>query len=306
MRICLFGGTGFLGRHFVAENARVPGREIRVVTRHPDRHPSSPNLAYVSGDLLSPATLIDAIGAGDTVVNLAYLQGRPAEENFQAADNLVRAALQRGVSQVLHCSTAVVVGRSSQDVITESSPAHPLTEYERVKLEIERRILSGLRGRIRTLVVRPTAIIGEGGSNLVAQIESLKRDTVLAQRLKLFLFAGRTMNLVCVENVVSAIEFLLSSPPSLDQETFIVSDDDSPQNTYPEVMRILAGRARVWSSTRLRHRFLFWSLMTLMGRSDTNLTRRYSSAKLKAQGWVPRVDFVAGLRGVARSAGLVV
>jgi nucleoside-diphosphate-sugar epimerase len=304
MRICLFGGTGFLGRHVIADADRVPGLAMRVVSRTPDRHAPAPNVTYVRGDLLSLDSLHGAIGEGDIVVNLAYLKDRPAEDNLKAIDNLLDAALNQRAALFLHCSTAVVVGRTDVDVVTETTATAPAIEYERVKLEIERRVLDRLKTRIRTVVVRPTAIIGRGGENLVPQIESVKGDARWKQRAKMALFAGRTMNMVCVENVVSAIEFLLSYPPPLDQEVFIVSDDDSPQNTYPEVMNVLAGRPPGSYSSRFEHRFLYRSLMAALGRSDTNLTRRYSSAKLKALGWTPRVEFADGLRRAAEGAGL--
>lgn len=102
------------------------------------------------------------------------------------------------------------------------------------------------------------------------------------------------MNLVSVENVVSALSFLIHTDRYIGKQVFIVSDDDAQSNNYIGVehifMRTLGISDYPAPRVLLSRTFLRIVLM-LIGKSNVDANRRYSSKKLEELGWVRLQDF---------------
>jgi nucleoside-diphosphate-sugar epimerase len=295
------GATGFLGRHFL--NAAAVGTlELRALVRgDPAARDPKAGVRYVPGDLLNPESLPPLFSHGGTVVHLAFLRG-PVEANLAVARHLASACVEAGVRRLVHCSTAVVVGRGGTHVIREDTPCRPQTDYERTKLEIEEVLLEVGRGRFEVTVLRPTAVFGPGGANLLTLAADLVRDRKLATYLKRSLYRRRRMNLVSVHNVVAALRFLAAKPGGVDREIFIVSDDDDPANNYADVERKLRRQLDL-PTERVPPLPLVSRLLPLLlrlrGRSNVDPHAAYSWEKLRLAGFEKPVAFAAALEEFA-------
>jgi nucleoside-diphosphate-sugar epimerase len=104
--------------------------------------------------------------------------------------------------------TATVVGRVRSNLISESTPCVPISEYEHAKLEIEEALLSETKGALAATVVRPVAVFGEGGQNLVHLAQRVANSNSFGRRLLAYVHGMRCMNLVASDNVIAAITFL--------------------------------------------------------------------------------------------------
>ena len=175
--IALTGASGFLGSHLLDILRHRKDTQIRVlipkneVLQMSDRH----NILVIEGDLLEPSTLEGFVERGSTVVNLAYLWDQTKEKNIEAMSNLVRACATGGIKRLIHCSTAVVAGRTSDEVVNESTICNPLNDYEKNKLEVERYILRASKDIFEIAILRPTAIFGPGGKNLLKLAEKFEK-----------------------------------------------------------------------------------------------------------------------------------
>jgi nucleoside-diphosphate-sugar epimerase len=91
----------------------------------------------VKGDLREPESLRGFLEQGCTVVNLVYLRDVGEGENIAAITNLLEACKSANMRRLVHCSTADVVGRVLDNLVTESTPCRPVTEYGITKLKME-------------------------------------------------------------------------------------------------------------------------------------------------------------------------
>lgn len=304
--IAITGASGYIGRHLVAELARLGKYEVRLLSRgsgSPDRQPApGANIRHFTGDLTQPESIADFIPAGATVVHLAYMWDAGESGNLQATQALIAQCAKAGAARLIHCSTAAVAGRVTETIVSEGLECRPVTEYGTTKLKIEQAVIAGARGRFDSVILRPTAVFGIDGEPLKKLAGDLARGSRLKNYAKSSLFGRRQMNLVHVANVVAAIVFMIGHPNPLDGGVFMVSDDDDRENNFAAVEgRLLQAFGRSsWRVPRLPvPLFVLEILLRLLGRNNVNPRTRYSPDKLLALGFVRPMGFVRGLTDYA-------
>ncbi len=110
-KICVLGGTGFVGRHLVARLANQ-GYHVRVLTRHPQRNRAIgvlPNTELVGADAGDLATLSQHFSGCDAVINLVgTLHEYPGQSfrdvHVELPRKTVEACRTAGVKRLLHMS----------------------------------------------------------------------------------------------------------------------------------------------------------------------------------------------------------
>ena len=296
---CITGGSGFLGRHLIPFLARDGCHRIKYLSRR-DRtiFPEFVNVELWLGDLLDEYTLAAFLERDAILIHLAYLANESREKNVAAITNLLAAAGKSGIAKFIHCSTAVVVGNAADEVIDENTPCRPQNEYERTKLQIEEILLGSCPVDLPLIILRPTAVFGKYGQNLNKLIEDLEKGSSVQNYIRKALFRDRDLNLVSVENVVEAICFLATDEKEVTKEIFIIADDDAKENNYAFVSRriesILAINVLPFPVLQLPNPLLSF-LLRVLGRSNTNIHRKYSSDKIAEWGWQKSHSFAERL-----------
>lgn len=279
--VVVIGASGFIGEHLLNSLAEREDIELRVLV-HRNRAKNHTNINFIEGDLMNPDSLDALLSKNCTVINLAYL----AQDNLDAMANLTMACVTNQVKRLIHCSTAVVAGRAGENWVTEDTPCIPVSEYEQTKLKMEAVLLEAAIGKFEVSILRPTAVFGPGGKNLLKLANELMTGNMWINYVRSCLFNRRSMNLVCVENVVAALRFLLESE-NIDREVFIISDDDSQINNYRDIEnRLLVNFMKSYPFPRVFvPEFLLGSLLRFVGKSNTNPSIKYSDQKLAALGF---------------------
>ncbi len=279
--VVVIGASGFIGEHLLKSLAQRKDIEVRVLV-HRSRIKSDDNINFIEGDLLKPDSLDVLLSKNCTVINLAYL----AQSNLEAMANLAMACAKNQIKRLIHCSTAVVVGRTCSNLVTESTVCAPASEYERTKLSMENIVLDAAIGKYEVTILRPTAVFGPGGKNLLKLANELLTQTPLINYIRSCLFNRRSMNLVCVENVVAALIFLLDAD-KVDREIFIISDDDSQLNNYRDIEdRLLATFGKPYFVPRVFFpEFFLVVMLRLAGKPNTNPSLKFSDKKLSSFGF---------------------
>jgi nucleoside-diphosphate-sugar epimerase len=279
--LVIIGASGFIGEHLLNVLAERNDIEIRVLV-HSNRSNKHANLSFIEGDLLRPDSLDALLSKNCTVINLAYL----VQGNLDAMTNLAMACARNQVKRLIHCSTAVVVGRAGVDWVTESTLCVPVSEYEQTKLQMEEILLEKAIGKFEITILRPTAVFGPGGKNLLKMANELLTRNLWVNYVKSCLFNRRSMNLVCVGNVVAALVFLVDAE-KVDREVFIISDDDSPVNNYRDIEdRLLANFGKSYFVPRVFiPKLCLGALLRLAGKSNINPSIKYSDQKLVRLGF---------------------
>jgi nucleoside-diphosphate-sugar epimerase len=145
MRVLVTGATGFIGSE-VASQLAAAGHRPRVMIRRPNRAGVLDGLDVeaVHGDLTVPDTLESAVAGCDAVVHLG---GRAVFEpaarlapTFVAGTRaLADAAEAAGARRFVFGSSLLVHGRSFEPV-DAATPADPVIDYGRVKLQMEQEL----------------------------------------------------------------------------------------------------------------------------------------------------------------------
>lgn len=300
--IAIIGASGFIGEHLLAALARRRQFDVRVLTRTKKIElQNGPHVTFLEGDLLKPETLDIMFEPGCTVINLAYLAYGSKRDNLDAMKNLAEACARKKVKRLIHCSTAVVVGATQEDWVDEDTLCNPVTEYEKIKLEIENVLFEKSLGAFELSILRPTAVFGRGGKNLFKLAKGLDIDNLWLNYAKSCLFYRRSMNLVSVENVVEALIFLLNTDSEVDREIFIISDDDSPMNNYWDIENLLLeklGKSFPVKSVPLPLMFL-GMLRQIFGKPAVNLSVKYSDKKLASFGFKKPQSLADGIESFA-------
>ncbi len=155
-RVCVIGGTGFVGRHLVKRLARA-GYQTRVPTRHPQRHR---DLRLIAGCELTAiggwdeAALRETIVGCRAVINLVGIlnegRGRTFEQSHvKLVEQVVRAAGASGAEAYLHMSAL------------NADPAGP-SDYLRSKGRGETVALEQASAGLSVTRFRPSVIFGPG------------------------------------------------------------------------------------------------------------------------------------------------
>jgi nucleoside-diphosphate-sugar epimerase len=295
--LCITGAHGFIGQHLLRDRAIRTIGEIRCLVRDPTAQTDQQTAEVVIGDMRDEAALARWLTPGAIVINLAFDRDATSADSVAAAVSLARACTRVRAKRLVHLSTAMVVGRNPAAFIDESAACQPHTPYEWTKLKVEQALLNEAP-ETQVVILRPTAVFGAGGRNLVKLARETASGSVILRYLRACLQGRRPMNLVSVENVAAALAYLALDRKSQDDEVFIVSDDEAGTNNYQDVelafIRAFGGPdylPPVIAMPLVVHRLL----KSVAGRSSGNTQRRYRSDKLLRAGFVKPLTFDAAL-----------
>lgn len=165
--ICIFGGTGFLGRHIVQDLARL-GYRIKIATRIPE----SAYFLKPYGDVgqIAPiqcgydeASVTRAIQGSDVVINLVGILFEKGKSKFKKIHTdypamIAKICADKKVNQFIHIS-ALGVDKS-------------LSKYGKSKLAGEAAVLSAYP---KATILRPSIVFGpdDGFFNMFAKMSTI-------------------------------------------------------------------------------------------------------------------------------------
>ena len=157
-KICLLGGTGFVGRRLAARLSEA-GHDVVILTRHRERHRGLlvlPTVKLVQGDVHDPGFLGNQFAGRDTVINLVGIlneAGRNghgfARVHAELPEKIVGVCGATGVARLLHMSAL----HASAD-----APSH----YLRTKAQGEDAVHRAASADFHVTSFRPSVIFGPG------------------------------------------------------------------------------------------------------------------------------------------------
>jgi dihydroflavonol-4-reductase len=172
VKVCVTGGTGFLGAHLVRELIEA-GHEVRVTYREAGRLERLGGLVFepVKADVLDEDAMVDAMRGCDLLFHVAgYVGARPAsrvwDANALAPRIVVQAAGRAGVPRVVHTSSVAAVGPSEPHGVPvgEDEPYHSselhLTYADAKHAGEGEATAAGMRAGVDVVVVNPAYVLG--------------------------------------------------------------------------------------------------------------------------------------------------
>ena len=212
MRIIVTGGTGFIGKHLVRRLSETDHQVTCLVRKSSDTTDLERlKVACINGDVTDPASLRTAIKGHDWVINLANVYSFWERDprvyrsvNIDGTKNVMEAALEAGVSKVVHISTGGIYGKPKDAPFTEESEvgAVRFSEYFQTKYEGDQIAWELYRSKKLPLVmVYPMGVLGPDDPKTTGQY--IRR--ILQHRLPARVLEDSVFTFVHVRDVAEII-----------------------------------------------------------------------------------------------------
>jgi len=186
-RVLVIGGAGYIGGHVLLsllENDFSPVVYDNLSSGDLENIPSG--VEFVKGDILDYDALLsvmDKDNGFDAIIHLAALKaaGKSMEEpekysrnNIVGTINILNAALEKGIKNVLFSSTAALYGTPKYLPIDENHPTNPENYYGFTKLNIEN-ILEWY-GKLKGMKYAILRYFNAAGYDVKGRVSGLERN----------------------------------------------------------------------------------------------------------------------------------
>jgi dihydroflavonol-4-reductase len=172
MKVLVTGATGFIGANLVRELLKQNYQVKALVRQHSNqKNIEGLNIDTAHGDLRDRLSLDSALEDCEALFHVAasytFWTRRPAEiyeSNVGGTENILAAALTKGVKKVVYTSTESTIGVDKGSGLgTEEMEINPDTlagDYKKSKLEAERLALKMYGDGLPVVIVNPTMPVG--------------------------------------------------------------------------------------------------------------------------------------------------
>lgn len=324
MRVCVTGGTGFVGGALVDRLLRE-GASVRVLARPSPRANAlaKRGAEVIQGDLLNSEALDQAVRGTEVVFHAAAMvEGRGGRKEFEEANlggtqQVFEACIRQGVPHVVYLSSIAVYGLISRgERIDELTPWDGSTEkrdsYAQSKIEAEQYATAiGSKTKLAVTILRPGVVYGPGRRLPIALLgfRAGKTNVVFGRRHLRF-------PITYINNLIDAI--MLAAKTNGGLRKYIVIDDDSLTLGQYHAARaaidktraiflpdwlVLAGPGVLNGLTRIapvgRAKAAIWQRQVERALQD----RWYDTSLIRKElGWTPRVSLREAIEKTAKSS----
>jgi nucleoside-diphosphate-sugar epimerase len=260
------------------------------------------NVRLVCGDITDSASLDAIQGTFDAIVHsAAYVADRDWDRlyrtNVTGTENICKLALRLGVDRLVYMSSVAVVSANPQVPLTDDLPYAASNLYGRSKIEAEKIVVAYRQKGLRSAVLRPSMVYGEGEPHLLGTIIFLLRWRLLPIPNE----GKNTWHLSYVRTVADAVALALRNDEALHGAFFVA---DREVLTAGQVLSVLAeviGAARPFVLSKT----LTSALVSIpyVGRKLSLFLkdRVYDVGRLQRMGLQPRLSAQEALRRTAAS-----
>ena len=324
MRVCVTGGTGFIGGALVDRLLRE-GASVRVLAR-PSRRAEAlakRGAEVIQGDLWNSEALDEVVRGTEVVFHAAALvdgywtKGEFLETNLGGTQRVFEACIRQGVRHVIYLSSIAVYGLvKNGERIDELTPWDESPEkrdcYALSKIAADQYVSKvRLKADIGVTIMRPGVVYGPGRRLPVALLgfQSGRTNVVFGRRRLRF-------PITYIDNLVDALLLAAKTDGSL--RGYIVIDDDSLTLSQYHATKAAVDKTRAiflpgwplligpWVANALA-----W---TVAGGSQTAAgwgrqiqralqDRWYDTSLIRKQlGWAPRVSLREAIEKTARAS----
>jgi nucleoside-diphosphate-sugar epimerase len=178
-KILVSGGAGYVGSVLVPKLVEK-GYQVRVFDtfwfwKNKDEFLEKTNLKEFNnielfkGDLRDYEECKKAVNNVDVVIQLACISNDPSSDlspkfthsiNYDGNINIIDAAVDADINRFIYASSSSVYGIKTEPNVTEEMELTPLTQYSKLKVEIEHYLLHKFNNKFKGVIIRPSTVCG--------------------------------------------------------------------------------------------------------------------------------------------------
>jgi dihydroflavonol-4-reductase len=211
MKIFVTGATGFIGKNTV-QHLMESGHECICLVRVTSNKDAleAVGCQLVIGDITDKSSLMDGMQGCEAVINLANLYSlwepdisRYETINIGGTRNVMDACLETGIKKIVHVSSVVTWGRTSDVPFNEESPiGEHITEYARTKYEGDKVAWDLYKQNgLPLLMIYPCAVLGPNDPKSTG--DYIRQ--IIEKKMPIRAMESATMTWVHVRDVVESI-----------------------------------------------------------------------------------------------------
>ncbi len=230
-RILVTGGAGYVGSVLVPSLLQK-GHKVTVLDTfwfwksveeylkelNLENHP---NLAVVKGDLRNKEDIKKSLEGVKTVIHLACISNDPSSElnaeythsvNYDGSINLIDLSKEVGVKRFIYASSSSVYGIKDEPNVSEDLELEPLTQYSKLKVEIEHYLLYKIDEAFKGVIVRPSTVCGYSPRQRLDVVVNILTNFAY-NKGKIKVFGGNQLRPnIHIKDMVRVYELLLEAP----------------------------------------------------------------------------------------------
>ena len=241
MKICIIGGSGFIGTDLAKKIKEKENDSFYIIDKNNSEY--FPNVTKKI-DIRSKNNLADQIDQNSIIINLAAEHKdnvRPVslyhDVNVTGAHNICYAAVKNNITKIIFTSTCAVYGNTKK-ATDENGEISLKSEYAKSKYEAEQIYKSWQMESPNTrslVIIRPTVVFGiSNRGNVFNMFNQINKNR--------FFIIGNGKNhksMAYIENVSSFIYHCLSLAPGCHVYNYVDKPDYSMNELYNEVSQSL-------------------------------------------------------------------
>jgi nucleoside-diphosphate-sugar epimerase len=255
MRVCLTGGTGFVGQALV-KRLLANGAQVCVLARPSPRADAlaSQGVEVISGGVADADAIRRAVEGAEIIIHAAAMvealgtRQKFYDANVRGTDAVLQASLRAKPRRIIYLSSIAVYGPLQDDEwIDEDTPFDELPEerdfYAQSKIEADRLALKFAKhSSVPLTILRPGIVFGPGRRlpNALIGVRLGKLDIVFGR-------PDQPFPLNYIENLADAIE-LAAQEPENDSRQYIILDDE----------RLTLGQYHAARTASTKTKTVFW------------------------------------------------
>ncbi len=254
MKIFVTGATGFIGSKLCMKLAGL-GHQVHALYRSESKTDIllHPEIKLFKGDILNYESLKNAMNACQQIYHMAAFtdvwikdESRIYELNVTGTLNVLNAAMETGINDIVISSTAGVFGPSLDgNEVSETSIRQVdfFIEYERTKAIAEEMALGFLQSGMNIKIVNPTRVFGPGVLNPSNSVTKLIAS-YLAGKWRMIPGNGNSIgNYVFIDDAVNG--HMLAMEKGRPGERYLLGGENISYNDFFILIGEIAGRRRL-------------------------------------------------------------